>query len=205
MVADRRRSCRGWWRIGTRDDETRGRSTQGTDRCCWLRERFSGSSAGRPWPLPCMGEELLRGREKTRKKTEGAAAVFGLRKKGTAAGLCWVELETVRRKWEASVQRAGLGCRCWRMMWVWPWLVFVRGSCCGAALVLSSAFPRPKGGRWLRRKQFRFSVYFSALKCSPPLFGFLWFAFQRQRGDGGGLLVSGAKKSKKMGAAAPCR
>jgi hypothetical protein len=51
-------------------------------------------------------------------------AVFGLRKKGTAAGLCWVELETVRRKWKASVQRAGLGCRCWRLMWVWPWLVF---------------------------------------------------------------------------------
>jgi len=90
------------WRVGTRDDETRGRSTQRTDRCCWLRERFSGSSAGRPWPLPCVGEELLRGREKTRKKTAGAAAVFGLRKKGTAAGLCWVELETVRLRegWE---------------------------------------------------------------------------------------------------------
>jgi hypothetical protein len=76
-------------------------------------------------------------------------AVFGLRKKGMAAGLCWVELETVRRKWKASVQRAGLGCRCWRLMWVWPWLVFVRGSCCGTALVISSAFSRPKGGRWL--------------------------------------------------------
>jgi len=101
-----------------------GRSTQGTDRCYWLRERFSGSSAGRPWPLLCVGEELLRGREKTRKKTAGAAAVFGLRKKGTTAGLCWVELETVRRKWKASVHRAGLGCRCWRLMWVWPWLFF---------------------------------------------------------------------------------
>jgi len=145
MVTDRRRSCR-WWRVGIRDNETQGRLTQGTNRCCWLREQFSGSFAGRPCPLPCVGEELLRGQEKTRKKTAGAAAVFDLRKKGTVASLCWVELETVRRKWEASVQRAGLGCRCWRLMWVWPWLVFVRGSCCGAALVLSSAFPRPKVG-----------------------------------------------------------
>jgi len=39
-----------------------GGSTQGTDRHCWLRERFSGSSVGRPWPLPCVGEELLPGR-----------------------------------------------------------------------------------------------------------------------------------------------
>ena len=36
---------------------------------------------------PCVGEELLRGREKTRKKTAGGAGVFGLRKKGTAVGL----------------------------------------------------------------------------------------------------------------------
>jgi hypothetical protein len=48
--------------------------------------------------------------------------------RGAAAGLCRVELETVRRKWEASVQRAGLGCRCWRLMWVWPWLVFGVGG-----------------------------------------------------------------------------
>ena len=64
-----------------------------------------------------MGKELPRGQEKTRMKTAGVAAV-GLRKKRTAADPFWVELETVRRKWEASVQRAGLGYRCWRLMWV---------------------------------------------------------------------------------------
>jgi hypothetical protein len=48
--------------------------------------------------------------------------------RGAAVGLCLVELETVRRKWKASVQRAGLGCHCWRLMWVWPWLVFGVGG-----------------------------------------------------------------------------
>jgi hypothetical protein len=59
----------------------------------------------------------------------------------TAAGLCWVELETVRRKWEASVQRAGLGCRCWRLMWVWawPWLVFFLAEV-GSSVVVSLRF-----------------------------------------------------------------
>ena len=75
MVADRRRSCRGWWRVGTRDDETRERSTQEADRCCWLRERFSGSSAGRPRPLPCVGEELLRGQLCCGRQKTGSSVV----------------------------------------------------------------------------------------------------------------------------------
>jgi len=29
MVEDQRRSCRGWWRVGTRDDETRGDQLKG--------------------------------------------------------------------------------------------------------------------------------------------------------------------------------
>ena len=63
-------SLDGWWsekkpswlvaRRHTRRWDSGG-STQGTDRRCWLRERFSGSSAGRPWPLSCVGEQLLRG------------------------------------------------------------------------------------------------------------------------------------------------
>ena len=75
MVVDRRRSFRGWWCIGTRDDEIRGRSAQGTDRCCWLRERFSGSSVGHPWPLPCVGEELLRGRLCCERQKTGSSVV----------------------------------------------------------------------------------------------------------------------------------
>ena len=46
-----------------------------------------------------MGKELPRGQEKTRMKTAGAVAVFGLRKKRTAADPFWVEMETMRRKW----------------------------------------------------------------------------------------------------------
>jgi hypothetical protein len=74
-------------------------------------------------------------------------AVFGLGKKGTAAGLCWVELETVRRKWKASVQRAGLGCRCWRLMWVWPWLVFCERELLRDCLGSLLCFFKAKGGK----------------------------------------------------------
>jgi hypothetical protein len=47
----------------------------------------------------------------------------------------------VRRKLEASVQRAGLGCRCWRLMWVWawPWLAFFLAEV-GSSVVVSLRF-----------------------------------------------------------------